>query len=54
MVKFINNDDIVTAEQHALDNVGHHVVVFVETEPNNPELYLLKLVCVTCGWFDEQ
>ena len=49
-----DDDKVVSAEQHALDNVGHAVTVQV-TEVT-AEFHMLNLTCsyLTCGWWDEQ
>ena len=45
---------VVSAEQHALDNVGHMVTVRV-TEIT-VKYYTLSLTCkhAGCGWWDDQ
>jgi hypothetical protein len=49
--QFSQDPNEVTAEQHALDNPGHIVIVRVSTGIDSD---LLDLTCQSCDWWDEQ
>lgn len=46
--------ETVTAEQHAIDNIGHMLKVYVAYTGINSSHEVLRLVCSDCDWFDDK